>query len=68
MKVKARVTVRTNLKQLIGGAVEETIVARVGEGIVSALGSAKSHSEVLAAPDRISKTVLARRLDCPDGI
>ena len=43
MKVKARVTVRANLKQLIGGATEETIVARVGEGIVSALGSAESH-------------------------
>jgi uncharacterized protein YqfA (UPF0365 family) len=63
LKVKARVTVRANLKQLIGGAAEETIIARVGEGIVSALGSAKSHSEVLATPDRISKTVLARRLD-----
>ena len=63
LKVKARVTVRANLKQLIGGATEETIVARVGEGIVSALGSAKSHSEVLATPDRISKTVLGRRLD-----
>ena len=63
LKVKARVTVRANLKQLIGGATEETIVARVGEGIVSALGSAESHSEVLATPDRISKTVLGRRLD-----
>jgi uncharacterized protein YqfA (UPF0365 family) len=63
LKVKARVTVRANLKQLIGGATEETIVARVGEGIVSALGSAQSHSEVLATPDRISKTVLGRRLD-----
>ena len=63
LKVKARVTVRANLRQLIGGASEETIVARVGEGIVSALGSAQLHSEVLASPDRISKTVLARRLD-----
>jgi uncharacterized protein YqfA (UPF0365 family) len=63
LKVKARVTVRANLQQLIGGATEETIVARVGEGIVSAIGSAKTHSEVLASPDRISKTVLARRLD-----
>ena len=63
LKVKARVTVRANLKQLIGGATEETIIARVGEGIVSAIGSAKSHLEVLASPDRISKTVLARRLD-----
>jgi uncharacterized protein YqfA (UPF0365 family) len=63
LKVRARVTVRANLRQLIGGASEETIVARVGEGIVSALGSAQLHSEVLASPDRISKTVLARRLD-----
>ena len=63
LKVKTRVTVRANLRQLIGGATEETIVARVGEGIVSAIGTAKTHSEVLANPDRISKTVLARRLD-----
>jgi uncharacterized protein YqfA (UPF0365 family) len=63
LKVKARVTVRANLRQLIGGATEETIVARVGEGIVSAIGSAKSHLEVLAQPDRISKAVLGRRLD-----
>ncbi len=63
LKVKARVTVRANLRQLIGGATEETIIARVGEGIVSAIGSAKSHLEVLENPDRISKTVLARRLD-----
>jgi uncharacterized protein YqfA (UPF0365 family) len=63
LKVKARVTVRANLQQLIGGATEETIVARVGEGIVSAIGTAQFHSDVLASPDRISKTVLARRLD-----
>jgi len=63
LKVKARVTVRANLDQLIGGATEETIVARVGEGIVSAIGSAQSHGEVLENPDRISKAVLARRLD-----
>ncbi|MGA2034026.1 MAG: flotillin-like protein FloA [Thermoguttaceae bacterium] len=63
MKVKARVTVRANLRQLIGGATEETIVARVGEGIVSAIGSAPSHHAVLETPDRISKAVLARRLD-----
>jgi uncharacterized protein YqfA (UPF0365 family) len=63
LKVKARVTVRANLLQLIGGATEETIIARVGEGIVSAIGSAKAHGEVLENPDRISKTVLARRLD-----
>ncbi|HEY4312739.1 MAG TPA: flotillin-like protein FloA [Pirellulales bacterium] len=63
LKVKARVTVRANLQQLIGGATEETIIARVGEGIVSAIGSAETHLEVLANPDRISKAVLARRLD-----
>ena len=63
MKVKARVTVRANLKLLIGGATEETIIARVGEGIVSAIGSAESHHQVLENPDRISKTVLSRRLD-----
>ena len=63
LKVKARVTVRANLRQLIGGATEETIIARVGEGIVSAIGSAASHHAVLEPPDRISKTVLARRLD-----
>jgi uncharacterized protein YqfA (UPF0365 family) len=61
--VTARVTVRANLQQLIGGATEETIVARVGEGIVSAIGSAESHKAVLENPDLISKTVLARRLD-----
>ena len=63
LKVKARVTVRTNLYQLIGGAGEETIIARVGEGIVSAIGSAEKHSDVLENPDVISKTVLGRRLD-----
>ena len=63
LKVKARVTVRANLQQLIGGATEETIIARVGEGIVSAIGSAATHGEVLENPDRISKTVLERRLD-----
>jgi uncharacterized protein YqfA (UPF0365 family) len=63
LKVKARVTVRANLDQLIGGATEETIVARVGEGIVSAIGSAENHAQVLANPDRISKAVLARKLD-----
>ena len=56
-------TVRANLNQLIGGATEETIIARVGEGIVSAIGSSESHTEVLQNPDRISKAVLARRLD-----
>jgi uncharacterized protein YqfA (UPF0365 family) len=63
LKVKARVTVRANILQLIGGATEETIIARVGEGIVSAIGSAETHKEVLENPDRISKAVLARRLD-----
>jgi len=63
LKVKARVTVRANLQQLIGGATEETIIARVGEGIVSAIGSAESHANVLENPDLISKAVLAKRLD-----
>lgn len=63
LKVKARVTVRANLQQLIGGATEDTIVARVGEGIVSAIGSADDHKAVLENPDVISKAVLARRLD-----
>ncbi len=63
LKVKARVTVRANLDQLIGGATEETIIARVGEGIVSAIGSSTTHADVLENPDRISKAVLARRLD-----
>lgn len=63
LKVKARVTVRANLQQLIGGATEETIIARVGEGIVSAIGSAESHKMVLENPNVISATVLKRRLD-----
>lgn len=63
LKARARVTVRTNLSQLVGGATEETIIARVGEGIVSAIGSADSHFDVLENPDRISKAVLARKLD-----
>ncbi|MCD0461767.1 flotillin-like protein FloA [Roseiconus lacunae] len=63
LKVRARVTVRANLQQLIGGATEETIIARVGEGIVSAIGSAKNHAAVLENPDVISKAVLAKRLD-----
>ncbi len=63
LKVRARVTVRANIRQLIGGATEETIIARVGEGIVSAIGSSEKHSDVLENPDRISKAVLARRLD-----
>lgn len=63
LKVKARVTVRANLQQLIGGATEETIIARVGEGIVSAIGSAETHKKVLENPNVISDTVLGRRLD-----
>ncbi len=63
LKVKARVTVRANLHQLIGGASEETIVARVGEGIVSAIGSSDSHALVLENPDLISRAVLSRKLD-----
>lgn len=63
VKARARVTVRTNLNQFVGGATEETIIARVGEGIVSAIGSADSYKLVLENPDRISKTVLAKGLD-----
>ncbi|MEM7252256.1 MAG: flotillin-like protein FloA [Pseudomonadota bacterium] len=63
LKVKARVTVRTNLERLVGGATEETIVARVGEGIVTTIGSAQNHMEVLENPDRISRLVLERGLD-----
>jgi len=60
---KARVTVRANIKQLVGGAGEETVLARVGEGIVTAIGSSLSHKEVLENPDKISKTVLDKGLD-----
>ncbi len=63
VKVVARVTVRANLARLVGGAGEETIVARVGEGIVTTVGSAKSHKEVLENPDRISQVVLSKGLD-----
>ncbi len=63
LKAKARVTVRTNLSRLVGGATEETIIARVGEGIVTTIGSAASHKHVLATPDSISKTVLHKGLD-----
>ena len=63
VKVKARVTVRTNLDRFVGGAKEETIIARVGEGIVSTIGSSESYKTVLESPDSISKTVLARGLD-----
>lgn len=60
---RARVTVRANIERLVGGAVEDTIIARVGEGIVSAIGSADSYKEVLENPDKISKIVLSRGLD-----
>jgi len=63
LKAKARVTVRTNIARLVGGATEETIIARVGEGIVSAIGSSASHKAVLENPDAISKAVLAKGLD-----
>ena len=63
LKAKARVTVRANLARLVGGATEETVIARVGEGIVSAIGSADSHKTVLENPDQISKAVLAKGLD-----
>jgi len=63
IRAKARVTVRTNLDRFVGGATEETIIARVGEGIVSTIGSSSSYKEVLENPDRISKTVLDKALD-----
>jgi uncharacterized protein YqfA (UPF0365 family) len=63
LRVKARVTVRTNIKSLVGGATEETVVARVGEGIVTAIGSAKEYKDVLENPNHISKAVLAKGLD-----
>jgi uncharacterized protein YqfA (UPF0365 family) len=63
LRVRARVTVRTNLEQLIGGATEETVIARVGEGIISSIGSAENHKRVLENPDLITKAVLGRGLD-----
>ncbi len=63
LKIRARVTVRTNLGQLIGGATEDTVIARVGESIISSIGSAEVHGHVLENPDRISKAVLERGLD-----
>ncbi|MEL4025605.1 flotillin-like protein FloA [Lysinibacillus endophyticus] len=63
VKAKARITVRANLDRLVGGAGEDTIIARVGEGIVSTIGSSESHSKVLENPDLISQTVLAKGLD-----
>lgn len=63
LRIRARVTVRTNIEQLIGGATEETVIARVGESIISSIGSAPTHSDVLENPDRISRAVLDRGLD-----
>lgn len=63
LKVKARVTVRANMQRLVGGAKEETVIARVGEGIVSTIGSAETHKKVLESPDLISKQVLQKGLD-----
>jgi len=63
IKAKARVTVRTNIATLVGGATDETIIARVGEGIVTTIGSSESHKKVLENPDMISKVVLKRGLD-----
>lgn len=63
LRVKARVTVRANIERLVGGAGEETIIARVGEGIVTTVGSSEKHKDVLENPDKISKTVLEKGLD-----
>jgi len=63
LRARARVTVRTNIARLVGGATEETIIARVGEGIISTIGSSRTHLEVLENPDAISKSVLAKGLD-----
>ena len=63
VKAKARITVRANIARLVGGAGEETIIARVGEGIVSTIGSSEHHTQVLENPDNISKTVLSKGLD-----
>jgi uncharacterized protein YqfA (UPF0365 family) len=63
VKVRARVTVRANIERLVGGAGEETIIARVGEGIVTTVGSSESHKDVLENPDAISRTVLGKGLD-----
>jgi len=63
VKVRARVTVRANIERLVGGAGEETVIARVGEGIVTTVGSSESHKDVLENPDKISHTVLSKGLD-----
>ena len=68
LKVRTRVTVRTNLDQLIGGATEDTIMARVGESIISSIGSAETHSVVLENPDLITKAVLGRGLDAQTAV
>ena len=63
VKAKARITVRANIDRLVGGAGEETIIARVGEGVISTIGSSEHHTKVLENPDMISQTVLAKGLD-----
>ncbi len=63
LRIRVRVTVRTNLDRLIGGATEETIIARVGQGILTAIGSSETHMKVMEMPDRISRSVLERGLD-----
>ncbi len=63
LRAKARVTVRANIERLVGGATEETIIARVGEGIVTTIGSSETYKDVIENPDKISKTVLAKGLD-----
>ena len=63
VKAKARITVRANIERLVGGAGEETIIARVGEGVISTIGSSTKHAEVLENPERISQTVLSKGLD-----
>ena len=63
VKAKARITVRANIDRLVGGAGEDTVIARVGEGIISTIGASKSHADVLEHPDMISQTVLAKGLD-----
>ena len=68
LKIRARVTVRTNLEQLIGGATEETVIARVGEGIITSIGSSDTHLEVLENPDRISTSRVGARAGRSHGV
>ena len=68
LRIRARVTVRTNLEQLIGGATEDTVIARVGEAIISSIGSAGSHFDVLENPDMITRVVLSRGLDAQNRV